>query len=1103
MQLVKRLDVKPMFVLAAVLLSLSLPAAADAQVPAVGFTYQVGEGGLGSTPGANDYNGTAGHMAANTRGDVFVDVAACLGSGCATINNTYLLEIPAGTIATPSSQVALVTNMTTGYGGHSVYVDSSSNVWVADTGDAQIIFVPFLNGSYPASINHSAMGNCAAFPVPASTTTACIVPLNYPSSLGNYVQAIDVALDGAGNLYMISKYVGGNPSTQVNKIIEFNTSNVATVLVDNLSNQVGAEFAVDKLGDIYYEDGTNVSYYAAGSSTAVPMGTGYSSPTGISIDTGGNVYLTDSGNKRMVEFPSINGSITLANQFTLASNYSCNGSGGFSEGPGIDGFGNLYYSSSYPNGICVTRVGYYNVGTINPYYVNPSGSELDMNFHSAATLGSFAIAGVGASNFSVNSTTAGTNPSTCTAGSYAAGTTCKLYVNYAETFVTGPESAFMQALDGSGNVLGVANMITYGSESALNVDPGTMLNIGSGWSAPSAVATDGTTKLYIADAGTGKIYQSVSAAAPTVIASGLSAPSAIAVDSAENLYVADTGEVVEYPYNSTTSTYGSKVQLVSGLSGASGLAINTFGYLFVADSGNGRVLQLSQLNRVGSQPLAAVVGTVPGSFSIPVAVAVDNLGNLFVSDFGAKKLYKIVLTTSAQTTLLSGLTNPAGVAVDEGGSVFLADSGTLTITRIPAIAGVLTPASKTTLASPVVSPSAIAIDKAGNIYATDASNMAVAEDNRNTGALNFGNVVAGSTSAPLTATLTNAGVATFNFYYQGPLTGSGTNNFTENSSSSCYNSGNTTSLTLTAGASCAYTATYAPPTATGYQTWNVTFSGTGDNNNTAGQNFNGASGQSFNVIGTGISSSTVTITGPGSAAYGATTQYTVTATTPGTYTVSITGTATSSTSVTVGSGGTGTFNLPPALGVGSYTLSVTIASVTGTEVVTVTPASLTATATSVSRQFDVANPTLTCTYSGYKNGDTSSVVSGSCGISTLATRVSPAAIYQIIPTAGTATAANYTVNTFVDGTLTVTGSVPQTIFFPPLPNFTHGATTYQLSGIASSGLPLSYTVTSGTASISGSTLTVTGAGAVTIAASQGGNSTYAAAIPIARSFTAQ
>src|SRR6202008_2040473 len=53
---------------------------------------------------------------------------------------------------------------------------------------------------------------------------------------------------------------------------------------------------------------------------------------------------------------------------------------------------------------------------------------------------------------------------------------------------------------------------------------------------------------------------------------------------------------------------------------------------------------------------------------------------------------------------------------------------------------------------------------------------------------------------------------------------------------------------------------------------------------------------------------------------------------------------------------------------------------------------------------------------------------------------------------------------------------------------------------ASSGLAVSYTV-SGPATVSGSTLTITGAGSVTGTASQAGNTDYAAATRVSQTFT--
>ena len=85
--------------------------------------------------------------------------------------------------------------------------------------------------------------------------------------------------------------------------------------------------------------------------------------------------------------------------------------------------------------------------------------------------------------------------------------------------------------------------------------------------------------------------------------------------------------------------------------------------------------------------------------------------------------------------------------------------------------------------------------------------------------------------------------------------------------------------------------------------------------------------------------------------------------------------------------------------------------------------------------------------------------------------------------------------------LTVTpGKAAQSIAFAPLPPLNYGAIPFTLTATASSGLPVSYTVT-GPATVMVSSLTVTGAGLVTVTANQPGNSVYAAATPVSQSFT--
>ncbi len=177
---------------------------------------------------------------------------------------------------------------------------------------------------------------------------------------------------------------------------------------------------------------------------------------------------------------------------------------------------------------------------------------------------------------------------------------------------------------------------------------------------------------------------------------------------------------------------------------------------------------------------------------------------------------------------------------------------------------------------------------------------------------------------------------------------------------------------------------------------------------------------------------------------------------------------------------------------------------------TVTPAVLTVTASCANRIYDAAN-SCSASINGYQYSDTAAVVFTSTPTgSTTATRQSAAGTYTATPLASslaitTAGAPDYTI-TQANSSFTISGGAPQMILFAPLPNFAHGA-SYQLTARTSSGLPVTYTITAGTgiASISGSTLTITGSGAVTVTASQTTDPTgdYAAATAVARSFTAQ
>jgi hypothetical protein len=171
---------------------------------------------------------------------------------------------------------------------------------------------------------------------------------------------------------------------------------------------------------------------------------------------------------------------------------------------------------------------------------------------------------------------------------------------------------------------------------------------------------------------------------------------------------------------------------------------------------------------------------------------------------------------------------------------------------------------------------------------------------------------------------------------------------------------------------------------------------------------------------------------------------------------------------------------------------------TATVTLLVNPAILTVTAASASRAYGAANPAFTDSITGFVNGDTSSVVSGAPSLTTTATPASAPGTYPITAATGTLSAANYSFS-FIAGTLTVATSSQTISFTAPSSPVTYGVAPITLSATAASGLAVSFSVVSGPGTLSGSTLTITGAGTVVVAANQAGNADYAAAAQVTQS----
>ncbi len=164
---------------------------------------------------------------------------------------------------------------------------------------------------------------------------------------------------------------------------------------------------------------------------------------------------------------------------------------------------------------------------------------------------------------------------------------------------------------------------------------------------------------------------------------------------------------------------------------------------------------------------------------------------------------------------------------------------------------------------------------------------------------------------------------------------------------------------------------------------------------------------------------------------------------------------------------------------------------------TVAKATLVVTASDATRVYGTPNPAFSVTYNGFVNGNTAAVLDTAPVALSLADASSNVGAYPI--TAGGGFDDSYAFS-YVAGSLQITAA-GQSITFAPLASRTFGDAPFALSATATSGAPVTFTVVSGPATVSGNLVTLTGAGPVTIRATEPGNANFLAATPVDQSFT--
>lgn len=471
---------------------------------------------------------------------------------------------------------------------------------------------------------------------------------------------------------------------------------------------------------------------------AAPSPASLSSPSGLAFDREGHLYVSDTGNARVLRFP--------ASPATDASATNVYGQSDFSTGAAPES--TTQSSLTAPFGIAVSAS--------NLYVAVPNDNRV-LVFSLAAPRGAPAASLLGQPGFTSTLANAGSSPR-ASASTLSAPADVK----------TDPDGNVYIADSGNHRVLS----FPAGARSATQVwgqldfvSNGVNKVKAAGLNSPYKAAVDYSSSpyaLYVSDTNNHRVLVWRDAVrfrtgdpADLVIGqpdmrgstanadspggrlpsrSSLSSPRGIAVDGAGNLFVADTGNnrVLRFPrpvdqtgrieadavfgQASFTSSLSAVVN-ASTLRRPWGVAIGPGGSLFIADTGNNRVLEYApgagtgaSAVRVFGQPdffsATAHIAVSPQTLNAPAGLALDNSFNLYAADTGANRVVVfpniqdappagaaalIVVGNDAFDTIAPAAVSsrrfrgPVDVALDSAGALYVADTGNHRVLAFPSL----------------------------------------------------------------------------------------------------------------------------------------------------------------------------------------------------------------------------------------------------------------------------------------------------------------------------------------------------------------------------------------------------------------------------------
>ena len=540
-----------------------------------------------------------------------------------------------------------------------VFVDGAGSLYIADSRNARIRRVDATTG-----VITTVAGN-GEFDFSGDGEPATQAGLSYPSG---------VFADGAGNLY-----IADTLNARIRRVDA--TTGVITTVAGNgeqdfsgdggPATQAGLsspfELFVDGAGSLFIADygnhrirrvdaTTGVITTVAGNGEPGFLGDGgpatqarLSYPLGLFVDGAGDLYIADTGNRRIRRVDATTGVIT-----TVAGHGEFDFSG--------DGGGATQARLSYPEGVFVDGAGdLYIADTLNARI-----RRVDATTGVITT-----VAGNGEFGFSGDG-----GPAT-QAGFYPKG----LFVDGAgDLYIADYGNHRIRRVDAT---TGVITTVAGHGEDDFSGDGGPAPQ--ARLARPSGVFVDGVGDLFIADSGNARIRRvdATTGVITTVAGNG------------EGRFSGDGGPATQ-----------------AGLS-PYGVFVDRAGDLFIADNARIRRVDaatgvITTVAGNGEHDFSGDGGPAPqAGLSYPSCVFVDGAGDLFIADSGNNHRIRRVDATTGVITTVAGngeqgfsgdggpatqarLAHPSGVFVDEAGSLYIADTFNYRIRRVDATTGVIT-----------------------------------------------------------------------------------------------------------------------------------------------------------------------------------------------------------------------------------------------------------------------------------------------------------------------------------------------------------------------------------------------------------------------------